>query len=611
MSGDDEIAFSNLPRLPAFNVTGEPWTIGPRWKQWVARFEIFISAHGIKNEAQKRNQLLFQAGEEVQNLYVDLPEEQKGTSFQHLLNAFDELFKDEHNEQYERWIFNQIIQNSDEPIDAFYQRLVSGAKYCAFHADEHEKMIRDRIVFACRDNKVRRRLLRESGLSLKRTLEICRLMENTEKRAKVMESKSNDPTQTVDVADCFALGKSNARFRATQGPHRGRGGNVYQGTSRQSGAECQRCGRRHEGPGCVFAEGKTCYNCGKMNHLSRVCRGGKPPNQDRVKRPQRHANCIESEGNQDEQTSSSDTESVYHVRAVKMGNNCDSHKHSQSAVKVGNNCHSKKPVIMLQVGATQIPLLIDSGSTVNLLHESHLTQVASSASNLLPCDNLVFPYGSKTPLPVIGRVELEVRVPGKVQLTEFLILSGRPTQAILGKSDSERLGILKINFPRYVTDEICTLAERPLDNDLQQILKKYSGAFKGIGCLKDFKVQVRLKPGARPVVHAPSRIPIHLREAAKKELDEQMRLGVIEDADGATPWVARTVVVPKKVPGQVRITQDLRDLNKSVEREIRPILTLEEVLQTARGSKVFSSIDLNKCFHQFEISEESRKYPRK
>ena len=107
-----------------------------------------------------------------------------------------------------------------------------------------------------------------------------------------------------------------------------------------------------------------------------------------------------------------------------------------------------------------------------------------------------------------------------------------------------------------------------------------------------------MKKNVIPVVYPPSRAPVHLREALDKELDLQEAIGIIEPAVGPTPWVSRMVVVPKTTPGQVRITQDWRDVNKNVEREIHPIPTFEEATDEMDGATVWSKLDLYKRFHQ-------------
>ena len=76
---------------------------------------------------------------------------------------------------------------------------------------------------------------------------------------------------------------------------------------------------------------------------------------------------------------------------------------------------------------------------------------------------------------------------------------------------------------------------------------------------------------------------------------------------GPTPWVSRIVVVPKSTPGEVRITQDWRDVNAHVEREIQPIPIFEEATDEMGGSTIWSKLDMFKSFHQICIASKFQK----
>ena len=92
----------------------------------------------------------------------------------------------------------------------------------------------------------------------------------------------------------------------------------------------------------------------------------------------------------------------------------------------------------------------------------------------------------------------------------------------------------------------------PTSLRLNTILSKYHQVFEGLGHVKGVEVEIHMKKGTIPVVHPPSRVPVHLREALNKELDIQESLGIIEPVEGPTPWVSRIVVVPKSTPGEVK-----------------------------------------------------------
>ncbi|PAA53935.1 hypothetical protein BOX15_Mlig023251g6 [Macrostomum lignano] len=141
---------------------------------------------------------------------------------------------------------------------------------------------------------------------------------------------------------------------------------------------------------------------------------------------------------------------------------------------------------------------------------------------------------------------------------------------------------------------------------LHELLTENAQVFSGIGRLKNYAARIFLEEGARPICHPPSRVPIHLAQAVDAELQCLEDQGIIEPVEGPCPWVARIVVVPKQTPGEIRITQDLRDLNKSVIRERHPIPTFEEVTGDMAGAQLFSELDIAKAFYQIPVADECR-----
>ena len=66
------------------------------------------------------------------------------------------------------------------------------------------------------------------------------------------------------------------------------------------------------------------------------------------------------------------------------------------------------------------------------------------------------------------------------------------------------------------------------------------------------------------------------------------KAGVISKVIEPTEWCAGMVVVPKK-SGKLRICVDLKPLNQSVLREVRPLPKLDETLAQLAGAKSFQN----------------------
>ena len=129
-----------------------------------------------------------------------------------------------------------------------------------------------------------------------------------------------------------------------------------------------------------------------------------------------------------------------------------------------------------------------------------------------------------------------------------------------------------------------------------------------------------MRDDAVPTAVMHSRVPFHLRDKVIKELQHQEQLGLIESVTKPTPWVHRMVIVPKpRDPDAIRLTLDLREVNKFIVPDHHPLPTIEEVIQEClteaysadiiQGddeSLYFSIVDLDRGYHQCELHPDSR-----
>ena len=66
------------------------------------------------------------------------------------------------------------------------------------------------------------------------------------------------------------------------------------------------------------------------------------------------------------------------------------------------------------------------------------------------------------------------------------------------------------------------------------------------------------------------------------------------------------MVIAPKDDGDIRITLDAKNVNKSILASNFPIPRQEDIKVKLSGSKCFSKLDLKSAFWQLEIAEESR-----
>ena len=81
------------------------------------------------------------------------------------------------------------------------------------------------------------------------------------------------------------------------------------------------------------------------------------------------------------------------------------------------------------------------------------------------------------------------------------------------------------------------------------------------------------------------------------------KLDVIAESEGPSMWCCPMVVAAKS-NGKLRIYSDLTKLNKSVQKEVNPLATVENSLSKSR-SKYFSKIDANAGLWQISSEKTS------
>ena len=326
--------------------------------------------------------------------------------------------------------------------------------------------------------------------------------------------------------------------------------------------------------------------CGIMGHFAKYCKTKTP------KKSESH----EVKANEITTESSSDDEAF--------------------VFKIGNK---ERPVYPINVDGTPINMLIDSGSTLNIMDEVSL-QKLKKEPQLSDSKAKIFTYSSKEPLKLKGTFIAQIEAFGKETQAKFYVTEGSGG-ALLGQKTAEKLDLLRVGpAPGLEADLASSLhksvnevsqysqdkpTEHKIDPKIQKVLDNNKEVFQGMGKFKDYKLKLHIDENVTPVQQPIRRLPYHTRKKVSLELERLMENDCIEKVKGPSTWINPIVVVPKP-NGNIRLCLDMRRANEAIVRERHQIPKVEEILPELHNAKYFSKIDLKEGYHQIELAEESR-----
>ena len=163
----------------------------------------------------------------------------------------------------------------------------------------------------------------------------------------------------------------------------------------------------------------------------------------------------------------------------------------------------------------------------------------------------------------------------------------------------------KADLPAVVRD--CTHLTSEQQRQLLNVLLKFEDLFDGtLGEWQCPPVKLTLKEGVEPY-HAKRAytVPQIHKETLKKEIDRLVSIGVLQE-ESNSQWGSCTFIVPK-ANGTVRVTSDLREVNKRIVRSPYPIPRIMDTLQEMEGFTFASAIDLNMGYYHIRLDPDAQK----
>ena len=337
---------------------------------------------------------------------------------------------------------------------------------------------------------------------------------------------------------------------------------------------CGNCAGEHSRREPCPAKNATCNFCKKKGHYMKVCRQKKKETHD-------------IETSQDSYTLN-DVGSIttHQINTLSTTQAPPTPNKLFANVKVNDTCHLR--------------LKVDTGSDTCIITKDDMKR-AQLQADLQPSNCVLYNYGGGK-IPHVGTTRLKIGYRGKSTTADFRVVDVKDNPSVLGCRQSLELGIVSLGCNSVKTLQPVV----PLTKE--KILSDYKDCFDKIGKFPGGKYCIKLIDDAKPVVHAPRTVPVHVMPLYKAELDKMLAEDIISPISEPTDWVNSIVCNVRDLANgekKVRLCLDPRDLNKNIRREHYYSRTIDEILPQLHGKQYFSVIDTKKGYWHVELDEES------
>ena len=190
--------------------------------------------------------------------------------FDTVMSKFDTCFRPKVNYLEYRVLFQNRVQNYDEPIEQFIRALYEIAENCNYGENKHEN-IRDRIVIECQDKEVSQSLrLKGNELTLDDAITTARQYEQV--KSQLSTKRMTDVDELTSQFKTMSR-KSNTGYKGGQTYYRDAANEHKRDwQSRNHTQSCGRCDRSHKPEEICPARDRKCRKYDKIGHFQTVCR---------------------------------------------------------------------------------------------------------------------------------------------------------------------------------------------------------------------------------------------------------------------------------------------------------------------------------------------------
>jgi RNase H-like domain found in reverse transcriptase/Reverse transcriptase (RNA-dependent DNA polymerase) len=496
-----------------------------------------------------------------------------------ILEALESHLLPEVNVIYERANFRSAKQESDEPADAFVNRLRSLIKSCQYGvlADE---FLRDQIVLSMSDRHLQKRFYENNKLTL---VDVIHQMKVNEAASQQLQQITND-TQAVN----YIANNSNNRYSNATRDNRRAGdlpSNTDNNVRASSSSLCSYCGfQQHSGGNCPAVQA-TCDFCHKRGHYSSVCRQrlnqrsndtnrGYSNRRNQRSSRNRTVNIID-QAPEIIATPASDMDFISKIEDSK-----------QNAKILQTNL-----LFMIDGSPKSVSCQMDTGATCNVMGFNNFCNIAGDPTPELDSSSTTIICFGGSSIKPLGQTIIDCHHKNLMYKLLFQIVQ-HDHQPLLSATACERLQLIKI----------CNTISSTQQHTAAAIIQKYADVFEGHGKLAN-PVMLEIDETMRPIIDNPRRIPIAVRPEFEKTIADLEHQGIIKKVTYHTDWVSNSLLVRRN--NKLRLCIDPCHLNKALKRINYQMPTIDEILPELAKARVFTTLDAKKGFWQLELDKPS------
>ena len=484
-----------------------------------------------------------------------------------------------------------------ETVEQFYGKLKELAENCDFENKE-ETLIRDVFITNLIDPEIQKELLKQT-VEPRQALKLAINMELGMRNQHQIQQHN----KIVVPANVNAV-QFNKNSRK---PYWQNNNNVSKQNNRST-LYCSNCGGvwlPNQREKCI-AKGKTCNNCGFLNHFAKVCRKQlKNTNTKPQHSKKKMVRVVDEEAHQED--------SVNFVPPAKLyESDYSSGEEDNTVAMIETAVEKVEPLnISLKIGNVNTTLLVDSGSACSIPNHSLASQVVQSSPRAFWIHESTPPQlrtFSNEPIQVEGKIQAPVTSKGWACDTANFTVVADGLKSLIGRDLFDQLGLAVTQSTFLKGNSINNIASSEFK---EQIAKTFPGLVSRIGRSKSHVAKSKFHKDFQPRHQKGRRIPINLQDKVNAELRKLLaEKHIIKLSSCPDNYFISPIVVTVKKDQTIKLALNSKVLNKAIHKNKYQMPNIDTLIESisqqisapaSQNITYFSTIDLKYAYSQLNL----------